>query len=301
MADSNTHIVKSAQRVLEVIEYFTEERPTASVTDISRALSYPQSSTSVLLRCLRELGYLYYDRFTRTYRLTTRAALLGCWAEKGNYRGGRAIGMLDAIAARTSETVALSTCRFDYSLHHLHVRQGSRPGSAIVTQHVAQPLMGNVQGELHLATYPDQNIKLALHRLNAEAQDLGARVNIAQKLAEYRLARERGWIVGRHAGAPGLSAVAAVVPRHKRGDRVIVSIVAADDVIAERGSEFLRVILEERDRHFVATPGLDERWRVRPGRDMLGPANRGAIHRDGAKMREVQQVEFAERSLGPVK
>lgn len=275
MTESSTHIVKSAQRVLEVIEFFTEDRPAASVTDISRALSYPQSSTSVLLRCLRQLGYLYYDRFNRTYRLTSRAALLGCWSEQGNYRGGRTIDMLDAIAARTSETVVLSTANVDYSVHHLQVRRGNSPRAVAVDPGTAEPLLHNVQGELQLASYPDKHVRLALHRVNAEEANHEKRVNIAEKAAEFQVMREQGWAIGAHAGVNGASAVAVMVPRHRGGDRLVVSVVAADNVIERDGAEFLRIMLEERDRHFASATDDDLPAQPRPACKMGPPARGG--------------------------
>src|SRR5579864_6351280 len=107
MAAPQSHVVKSARRVLEVLEYFDAENPSATVGDISKKLHYPQSSTSILLRCLRDLGFLYYNRTTRKYRPTSRSALLGCWAEGGAYRGGRMLDLLDAVAKRVGETVVL--------------------------------------------------------------------------------------------------------------------------------------------------------------------------------------------------
>ena len=65
--------------------------------------------------------------------------------------------------------------------------------------------------------------------------------------------RERKWCIGPHGGAHGLSAVAAMLPRHKGGDRVVVSVVAASAVIEANGAQFLRVLLEERDRHFASS------------------------------------------------
>lgn len=67
--------------------------------------------------------------------------------------------------------------------------------------------------------------------------------------------RERKWCIGPHAGAPGLSTVAAMLPRHKGGDRVVVSVVAPASVIEASETEFLRVLLEARDRHFASAPG----------------------------------------------
>ncbi len=250
MLDSNTHIVKSAQRVLEVIEFFTEDRPAASVTEISRALAYPQSSTSVLLRCLRQLGYLYYDRYNRTYRLSSRAALLGCSAENGNFRGGRTIDMLDAIAKRTEETVVLSAGSVDYALHHLHVRKGRSSLVVEVDAGSIEPLLHNVQGELHLASYPDKHVRLALHRLNAEEPDPDKRVNIANTALRFQEMRDRGWAKGPHARTEGVSALAVLLPRHRGGDRLVVSVVAQTAVIEEHAPEILRIMIEERDRQF---------------------------------------------------
>jgi IclR helix-turn-helix domain len=50
--------IKSAKRVLEVFEFFAQRRGSATIGEISKALGYPQSSTSVLMKCLHELRYM---------------------------------------------------------------------------------------------------------------------------------------------------------------------------------------------------------------------------------------------------
>ena len=65
-------VIKSARRALEVLEYLDEVRSDASVMEIARALNYPQSSTSVLLRSLTSTGYLSYDPQRRRYAPTLR-------------------------------------------------------------------------------------------------------------------------------------------------------------------------------------------------------------------------------------
>src|SRR3546814_12336581 len=52
-----TSVVKSAGRALQILEYFDDARREANMIDISRALHYPESSTSILLRSLVALGY----------------------------------------------------------------------------------------------------------------------------------------------------------------------------------------------------------------------------------------------------
>ena len=45
-----------------MLEYFSHRHEPATVADIALQLSYPQSSTSVLLRTLVTLGYLEYEK-----------------------------------------------------------------------------------------------------------------------------------------------------------------------------------------------------------------------------------------------
>jgi DNA-binding IclR family transcriptional regulator len=254
MTDTGTHLVKSARRVLEVLEYFDSERPAATVTEIARALSYPQSSTSVLLRCLRQLGYLYYNRYHRTYRLTARAALIGCWAEEGNFRGGKMVRLIDNVAARVDQTVMLSINNCDYEVHHVHVVRGSSPAALAARSGDHEGVLHSPQGELVLASYPDPQIRLALHRLNADETDPERRVNINDKLAELRAMRDRGWAIDVPADPNQRGTVAVLLPRRKGADRLTLSIVADGHVLSQRSEEFLKVLVDERDRIFASVP-----------------------------------------------
>lgn len=260
MTDNGTHLVKSARRVLEVLEYFGRENPSATVTEIARGLSYPQSSTSVLLRCLRQLGYLYYNRNHRTYRLTARAALIGCWAEDGNFRGGRMLRLVDAVAERLDQTVTLTANNCDYQMYHMHVVRGSSPASLAVCSGDSVPLLQSPQGQLALASYPDPQARLALHRMNADEENPELRVNVNDKLIEMRAMRDRGWTVHVPEDPEAEGTVAVLMPRRKGADRLTLSVIAPGRVIAERGEEFLQIILAERDRIFATMP----RWPASP-------------------------------------
>jgi IclR family KDG regulon transcriptional repressor len=246
-----SNFVKSAQRVLEVLEYFDGEHPAATVGDISKAFGYPQSSTSVLLRCLRDLGYLYYNRSERTYRPTGRAAFLGCWAEDGIYRGGRMLQVVDAIAARLGETVMLSSAYSDYAVHHLHVVRGSNASAVLMRAGHSEPVLHCLQGELTLSSYPDRQISLALHRCNVDERDPARLVSIPAKLAELQEIRRRGcWAVRFERDNEAAGVVGMLMPRRKGADRVILSVVARSDLVRQRGEEYLKVMREERDRVF---------------------------------------------------
>src|SRR3546814_3014450 len=107
-ASSEPSVVKSAGRVLRILEYFDSVQREACVSEISRTLKWPQSSTSVLLKSLVSLGYLQNDRFRRTYRPTRRVCLLGNWVDPALVRQGALLMQADELARRTHKTVIRS-------------------------------------------------------------------------------------------------------------------------------------------------------------------------------------------------
>ena len=93
--------VKSAKRVLELLEFVSDERRSVSVMDVCRALDYPQSSTSELLSCLVHLGYLHHDRAGRTFRPTVRVATIGHHVTPTPQRRGLLFDMADSVHEAT--------------------------------------------------------------------------------------------------------------------------------------------------------------------------------------------------------
>ena len=112
--------IKSASRVLEVLGLFTEMRAPLRQKDIVQRLNYPQSSMTALLKSLVMLGYLNYDRGTRTYFPTTRVVALGDWINHSIYSDGKLLEMMQAIQAQTDETVTLVSS--DQLIHPVSAR-----------------------------------------------------------------------------------------------------------------------------------------------------------------------------------
>jgi hypothetical protein len=96
---------KSAQRAFEILELFGERRTPLSVMDVVRALDYPQSSTSMLLKGLHAFGYLNYDSRQRRYSPTARVALLGAQITRGFFFSGDLAKLAYDLQARTGEEV----------------------------------------------------------------------------------------------------------------------------------------------------------------------------------------------------
>src|SRR3546814_16696109 len=103
------NVVKSAARVLEVLEYVSERQSASSAEEVRRTLGYPQSSTSILLRSLASLGYLNYEPLNRTFRPTIRVALLGAWLVEEIDEDRNPTKMMRSLSEATGDMIILGT------------------------------------------------------------------------------------------------------------------------------------------------------------------------------------------------
>jgi IclR family transcriptional regulator, KDG regulon repressor len=225
VTNKDVRTIKSATRVLEILEYFDSGHRTATVMDLSRSLAYPQSSTSELLRCLTRLGYLHYDRYRRTYSPTARVALLGSWVEPMLFRGGTVLSALDRISEVAGETVVLSTAS-NYVVQHLHVVEGTGEGAVPEHAGTRESLLHSPEGRLLLSSYQDAHIRSALHRLNAEEEDPERRVRINETVDELVALRRQGWLMVPEARADGTGTIAVLLPARPACDRLVLSVLA---------------------------------------------------------------------------
>jgi len=245
MPASESRTIKSAHRVLEILEYFDQDRPTATVMDMARNLSYPQSSTSELLRCLTRLGYLHYNRFRRTYSPTARVALLGAWVKPSLFRHGTLLNAVDALAEQTHETVVVSSAS-NYVVNHLHTVLGEGGNAVSIHAGDVAPLLGSAQGKLLLSSYSNEQIRSVVHRLNAEEADPSRHVRIAEYLAELEELRAHPLAVA--SAIDGNTTVATLLPRLRGVDRMTVSVVARTEGVEDRLEQLKSAVYATRER-----------------------------------------------------
>jgi DNA-binding IclR family transcriptional regulator len=123
---SDAHIVKSAPRTLEILEYFHDVRQPLTVVGVAMGLGYPQSSTAALLRSLTAIGYLHYDTKKRTYMPTERVPFLGNWIEPRLFEQGALPRLMHAIGRRTGQLGVLAARNRDMAqyIHILRIISG---------------------------------------------------------------------------------------------------------------------------------------------------------------------------------
>ncbi|MHB8867384.1 MAG: IclR family transcriptional regulator [Thermoleophilia bacterium] len=99
--------MRSVARAAGILEQFTLDRPTLTLTEIATGLELSKSTTHRLLGTLEELGFLELDEATRRYRLGLKLFWLGSVVLKSMELVTQADPVLAALVEETGETAFL--------------------------------------------------------------------------------------------------------------------------------------------------------------------------------------------------
>src|SRR3954470_2968219 len=99
-------IIKTARRIFEILEQFEQVQRPLSLKEVAQRFDYPVSSASAVLKSLVELGYINYDRYSRTYLPTMRIVHLGQWVQDALFGDHGILALLDYLSQETQESIA---------------------------------------------------------------------------------------------------------------------------------------------------------------------------------------------------
>lgn len=234
--------IKSAQRVLEVLEYFNKDRPEGTVMDIARTFNYPQSSTSELLSCLVALGYLRRDLRARTYKPSARVAVLGSWIRPDLFRYGELLPMMDALAEEARANVFLSS-RVGLAVQVFHSSNmddaaGFEPGDSL-------RLLSTAPGKALLTTTDRDQVRKLVHRINAESAE-HLRVRADELVAELDQIRTQGFILQTEGGR---SMISVLIPQTSSAEPLSLTLEADEADVARELEPLVRRLRAAVSRH----------------------------------------------------
>jgi DNA-binding IclR family transcriptional regulator len=201
-------VVKSARRVFEVLEMFDRERRPLSLKAICTAFAYAPSSGAALLKSLLALGYLDYDRATRSYFPTMRIAFLGQWVQDALFGKGEVLRLMAHLHAATGETIMLAT-QSDLHAQYIHTVHSGEPLQVAVPPGTLRPLATSGMGWLLLSCRSDADIEKLCRRIDIEA---GQRVDRAALRRNVAAARRNGYVFSKHSVRRGTGIIAMLLP-----------------------------------------------------------------------------------------
>ena len=234
-------VVKSAGRALQILEYFDDTRVQANLADVSRALGYPESSASILLRSLVTMGYLGYDRYNRTYHPTSRVRLLGDWIEPKLFAGDAMIHLMERIHEQAAATVVLAS-RNGLSAQYIYVVQSQADPIPHLTRGVTRAITHSVPGFALLSAVDDIELGKIVRRVNADARDPADVRKLADVLGDVARVRNDGHILAASRYSPGVSVLAMPVPAGLSCTPLALAIGGRSEQMAARAPELAELM-----------------------------------------------------------
>ncbi|QHE83696.1 IclR family transcriptional regulator [Hydrogenophaga sp. BPS33] len=243
--------VKSAVRVLEVLELFDRLQREATVGEIARELGYPVSSTSMLLSSLLEYGYLRHGPDKRSYFPTPRVTLLGAWIEPLLSPTSEMLRMMAELSDKTGETIILAGPTRDQA-QYLHVV----PATTTMRMHVGpgtmRPLVASGLGRLLLSTMSDEKVRHLVLRHNGGDLSENELVSLAALRRELNTIRARGYSVMLRGVTPGAGLIGMLLPMTVDGLPLAVGIGGWAREMRTRQLEYVTLLRDAIARHLGA-------------------------------------------------
>jgi DNA-binding IclR family transcriptional regulator len=248
-------VVKSAGRVLEVLDHFRQVRRPLSAVEIGSALGYPKSSTNVLLRSLVTLGYLTLDMRTLRYFPSLAVTLLGDWIPSIVLASGDAFEIISEVHAATQETVTLCV-QADTHCRFLKVLPGTFPISLRLTEGFVAPLTTTAVGMAILSQLTDEEIVAIIERANVRARRRSDRLDSSQVLRDVMKVRDNGYATLADALFPDTAAIAVPFPSDMASFPMAIGVGGLRDRIRRNEVNIVRAVRTSLARHGGRGPRL---------------------------------------------
>jgi DNA-binding IclR family transcriptional regulator len=227
-------VVKSAARVVAILDLFAREQRSMHAKDVETALAYPPSSTIGLLKTLMQTGHLRFDRRTKLYVPTLRVLLLGEWLRDTPLASDRLRRALDRVVRLSGETAFLSTPN-DIAMQVTHIVRGPQPITLNVLPGQTVPMLSSAVGQAFLATRTEREHATLLRRIRREHPE-SVPADAAALEARLVAARRRGW-ASAYGVLPGVGAVAVALPADPGNPVAVICVGGPAERIAARERE----------------------------------------------------------------
>ena len=245
--------VKSARRVLEILERFEAVKQPPGVSEIARQLGYPLSSTSLLLRSLTQLGYLNLDPASRKFAPTMSVAMLGDWIVSGDEGRSRIRTVVQEARRLAGATAVLST-RNGIDVQYIHVVRAPEvnfrsrsPGAGVL-----RPILRSSPGFVLLSALDDRQISLIARRVQATR---GEAVCLDQVMIDVEKTRRQGYGWDASGVYPDVGSVSIRLPVDDMfGKPLVLSVAGSSDWVAGNHKRIARMLFRV-VKHKLPQPG----------------------------------------------
>jgi len=233
-------VVKSAARVLHILEFFDEVKRATSVAEVAAHYGWPHSSTSVLMRSLVALGYLNYDASARSYFPSARVALLGDWIQETLFKDGQLMGLMHKLNDETGETVVLAAQNGLHS-QYLRVIQGTNTLRMHLHIGTLRPLFVSGTGRALLSQMDQATIRKLARKHNASL-DVQSPLEIPQVLEQAATDRACGYAMSLNHVTPRAGSIAMPLPTQQNDKPLVIGLAGLSDRLIANEQRYVDAI-----------------------------------------------------------
>lgn len=232
--------VKSADRVIDLLELFKRRAKPLSLRSIRDDLGYPQSSLTTLLKTLVMRGYLNYDRKNRLYFPTMMVADLGNWISKSYFGDDRVLEALRDAHSHTGETVVLATLN-DVFVQYLQVIESRHEFRFVTEAGMLKPATRSAIGWLLLAILNKDAAENIVRRANIASGQANF-VDVQLVMDKINEARTQGYTYTENMPYDGGGTVCVMLPTKIFGLPLALACGGSADRIRKNRETYVRIL-----------------------------------------------------------
>lgn len=202
--------VKSADRVLAILEWLATKPGGQTLSEISRGLGIPVSSLHAILRTMERRGWLETDVPGTSFRIGVEALRIGSAYARDDDVLARAEPVLDWLSEQTGEAVHYGRLE---GAHIVYLSKRESHHSLRIHSSIGRriPAHAAALGKAILSGYPDAEIRTILGD-PLPALTRRTRTSVKGLTADLARARRLGYATETEESDEGLGCVAVTVP-----------------------------------------------------------------------------------------
>lgn len=236
--------VKSAERVLQLLELFGSTKHPLTLKELSTATGIPRSSAHALIATLRAHGWIELVDGDDGYRLATRALTVGVSYLDRDPAAPHAVATLETIREKLCCTTNYAR-RVDDGVVYLATRESADRRSLPSRLGRRMPAYTTALGRVLLAELADAEARAIIE--SSERVKLTSRttVDVDDLFDEVREAREKGYAIEVGQTIDDIVCIAVPVPYRLPSTDAISCSLAESAATPERIDEVVQVLTEE--------------------------------------------------------
>jgi len=236
-------IIKTARRLFEILEYFDEVQRPLSLKEVALHFSYPVSSASAILKSMVMLGYIDFDRYSRTYMPTMRIVQLGHWVQGALFGERSIITLVNHLNKVTEETVSIAT-QSDLYMQYVHVQPSPLTIQFSIRPGTIRPLARSGLGWMLLGARTDEMIEKLVRRINFEEEDQKRRVDLKELMQRIRKIRKDGYVISLHTVTVGAGVIGMLLPQRRHGRVLAIGVGGPVERLVSKRTLILKALRE---------------------------------------------------------